>query len=448
MLLLVSTKDDIYRLYEFLKTSGKSLKVIDLEGHVCVEIGTKTHYISQTVPLCLDMILQLCPNLESFNGTVVRLSPIACTYPKVKRLMIRYMVYTPSANKSTISANTSIALVKRFPSLKQLQLPSCHDSRALPVIHQYCPSLRSLEYGTRGDATVVDHGSLTINTPGLHSLSVDESCALRLEDLTWTLTRYSNTLVNINIRGHQAYRDDSTAALDPNARFEHLRNITFDFFAEDHSTSLLRLILQHASDARSLSTIPYNVDDADIYEILTRMQHLTSIECSAPSTTMIRLMEHHGTLRHASTLRNVAVGFDHDGELHEDMLNAIRRLPQLQCLSLNLNGCVLGDRFLAFMEMLSHECPCLEELELLSWHEIPPELIPKFRLYPRLKSLTLRSPDCWDECLLDLLHCPSLVSLYLLDANLPEEAADALAKVLTYIDVTEHYQSIVRNHIE
>lgn len=53
-------------------------------------------------------------------------------------------------------------------------------------------------------------------------------------------------------------------------------------------------------------------------------------------------------------------------------------------------------------------------------------------MYTNLKYLSLYGPNTWDECLLDLLECPSLVSLHIPEDSIDMEVAEALEDLLLW----------------
>lgn len=392
--MIVSKSSDISHLYALLKSTSGALK------NIYLKVGPGIRHDS----VQLAVILRHCPHLEVFKCNQVFLAPLEHTYKKMKKLWIDSIVHT-------VSAETILALVEHLPALKHIRLPRCEDSSALPMVYSHCPRLRTLAYSTTWEAVVVFHESIVIKEYGLHSLTVEGGSNLHLQDVVDALTSCSNTIVNVDIDVGMAYEGSTSLVLDQSVRFPRLRNITLCIHDEDQGKELVRWILKHAPNTRTIYAPPYNIDEPDIYATMQGMHHLKSIGSLAPSTTMISIMEYHGALGNTSTLRKVKVGFNYNGEHRERILNAIVRLPQLESLSLHLHGAGLGNSFVDYLETLADECPCLEELELRACHNLPDQVISIFPLFTNLKYLTVLCPNTWDESWLDLLECPALLYL-------------------------------------
>lgn len=105
------------------------------------------------------------------------------------------------------------------------------------------------------------------------------------------------------------------------------------------------------------------------------------------------------------------------------VLKTVVRLSNLHELFVQLPQDVVGEEPVAFLENLARGCPHLEVLMIGSPTELPAEIIPKITMYPNLKELTLYSPNVWDECLFQLLKCPSLKSLGIYRENIQDAVA-------------------------
>lgn len=93
----------------------------------------------------LSQILALCPKLISLalNHCETDLTVLGSDqqYPGMKRLLLRYTA-TPITDEGMID------ILRRVPSLQHLTAHPCSSLRPLSTLHQHCPSLKSLKYGT------------------------------------------------------------------------------------------------------------------------------------------------------------------------------------------------------------------------------------------------------------------------------------------------------------
>lgn len=93
----------------------------------------------------LSQILVLCPKLISLAlnhcETDLTVLGIDQQYPAMKQLLLRYTA-TPITDKGMIE------ILRRVPSLQHLTAHPCSSLRPLSTLHQHCPSLKSLKYGT------------------------------------------------------------------------------------------------------------------------------------------------------------------------------------------------------------------------------------------------------------------------------------------------------------
>lgn len=368
----------------------------------------------------LDGILDRFPYIELFSSGNVDLSPLRNTYSNLKSLLIQSV-------RQPLEENEILALLKQLPALRYLKLPRCQSSRPLSIIHQYCPSLRTLTYSMGEDADTICNDIMVINDAGLHSLTIEALHGFQTQDLAAVLTANSDTLVNLSLFGETASQGN-ILNLDPNVRFARLRNIVFRLGAGQQGKDFLQWLLKHAPNVEAVVVARYNVDDPHVYASMKDIRSLDSLDFVLPSPSLIRVLEHHTSLGLESSLHTITINFNGDHGLHA--LSVVSRLPTLEVIDLQLGDAIMGQEFVAIMEKIFVGCHFLEELGLHCDHELPHDIIHTFRMCAHLASLTLNSPNDWGECLMDLLDCPSLISLDVPTDDLPYAIQTAIGHLL------------------
>ncbi|CDH60852.1 predicted protein [Lichtheimia corymbifera JMRC:FSU:9682] len=365
-----------------------------------------------------DDILEHFPNLEEFfSNRNVHLAGLSQTYTN-HQTMIIMSVHEP------LEANEIIRLLKQLPGLRHLELSGCQNSSPLARIHQYCPSLRALAY-TAGEHKSMRHlDNVAINGNGLHSLRINAGINYKVHDVAVILSTYSHTLVDIRILGETTYHDH-IMNLDPTTEFACLRNIHFGLRAGEQGKELLEWILKHSQNVRTVDMPRYNIDDPQVYDSMKEMRYLESLIFALPSSCLVRVLEHHASLGLQATLHTLLICSTVDD--WSCALGAIAHLSTLHVLYLHLGDAALGDRFLVNMTDLFRKCVFLEDLSLTYYDELPHDIIHKFPMCLNLEFLALHAVNFLGECILDLLKCPSLISIDVPVDDYPVEIKEALS---------------------
>ncbi|CDH60787.1 predicted protein [Lichtheimia corymbifera JMRC:FSU:9682] len=314
-----------------------------------------------------------------------------------------------------------------FSRLRHLELPGCQSSCPLASIHQYCPSLRVLAYTVGDNNSMIYPNDVAINGNGLHSLRINAGINFKIDDVAAILSRYSDTLVNICIMGETTYHDH-IMKLDPNIEFACLRDIWFNIDAGEQGKDLLKWILQHAQNVRTVDMSRYNIDDPQVYASMKEMRYLDTLNFLLPSPSLVRVLEHHVSLGLQSTLHTLMICSN--GDHWSFALGAIAHLSTLHVFILHLGDAALGDGFLVHITDIFRKCVSLEHLGLYCQNELPHDIIHIFPMCRNLESLTIYAANDWGECILNLLECPSLISLDVPVDDLPMEIEEALSHLL------------------
>lgn len=224
----------------------------------------------------------------------------------------------------------------------------------------------------------------------------------------------------------------SSTILSQHAHFKRLTRLMVypgdDDDDIDSRSTLLQWIIKDAPNVKVIGAPQCDISHSDVYHTTTKMPDLESLSFALPSTTLIGGLEYHATtLKHRSKLQILSVDVHYSGEQCPRVWRAVAGLSNLRELFMQLSGATLDEEFVIFIEALARGCPQLTQLILESPTNFPTAIISKFPLYPKLEELTLGSPNFWDECLLDVLKCPSLQALYMDSAQMTAHVADALA---------------------
>ncbi|CDS06445.1 hypothetical protein LRAMOSA08973 [Lichtheimia ramosa] len=377
--------------------------------------------------ISLKDILQHFPNIEAFTCNSVNVTDLIVhpqhTY-KVKKLVL-------TAITQPLGSQDVIALLKRFPSLEHLVLTDCQDSIPLAILHQYCPALGSLSYSMTGRTRSPDFAISAMSTTGFHSLSIYAGDNFNMEHVIPLLITHCDTLVDVQIHGIMNQQPNMTHLLpEQDVVFKQLRELTFDPDEANDGSVLVQWILKRVPNARRIGVINCNIDDQHVYEAMKQANNLESLTFTLPSPSLIHLLKYHDTLGQQSRLNSVGIDVNFCREHGAHAMKAVAHLSNLRGLFLQLRGATLGEEFVAFIENMARGCPSLEELIMESPVEFPPAIIDKFPLYRNLQELTLGSPNVWDECLLQLLKCPSSKGVFIGKKNIQDHVAAKLGDLV------------------
>lgn len=103
--------------------------------------------INDECSLPLHDVLDACPNLVSFSTHAedpdFSSSSPSTRYPKMTHLAIR------NASRTSFSHDTTVDILKLFPSLLSLSIAPSPGSSVLTILHEHCPSLQVLHFGNQ-----------------------------------------------------------------------------------------------------------------------------------------------------------------------------------------------------------------------------------------------------------------------------------------------------------
>ncbi|KAJ8652700.1 hypothetical protein O0I10_011645 [Lichtheimia ornata] len=406
--------------------------------------------------LHLRDILESCPNLvslrtESVDPAMVSL-PISSCYPKITHLALHDV-----PEDTALEYDHMIGVLSRFPSLLSFEISPTPDSRVLPILHEYCPYLQVLYFGsTSKQLGVIDVHPHRKGIKSAH-LGGEFGYLVAQGDLIQFLHVHRNSLEEVEacddideydsywklVNGQviiQAGDRDAPPPLrfgyDPTTQAENsfMQLISIDFSHSESSTSN-EFVLWLISNAPNLKAINLRISHLrhDITNAMIKLRHLSKLEIvrwvwgdhSDYYEGIIQFLEHHVGMGETSTLKEITISartmaFD---------ATWIPFISKLQCLkNLKLHALSIPEDCLPVMEKIGRGCPALEDLTLgVRGCDIGDGIISSLCQHSNLKCLRIGSTSLNPGTLILMTILPGLESLYL-ECNVPESVMEMLRK--------------------
>ena len=182
--------------------------------------------VTESAMLNLRDILERCPRLSSLTvyhiinaDLVSALHP----YPHSIQPIQKLAVLDLQGLRHPVNYQQQLVLLEHFPSLQSLTLSPCHDSRFLPLVQQYLPSLQYLAISVQSYIQGPEsrkYESTLSNQRGLRSLYVDDEAGrcYDIDDIRQYIMNCCDTLESATILVG-TLRDDP----QPSVHFPQLR---------------------------------------------------------------------------------------------------------------------------------------------------------------------------------------------------------------------------------
>ncbi|KAJ8657994.1 hypothetical protein O0I10_006265 [Lichtheimia ornata] len=352
--------------------SLQKLYVQDVSAH-CVDYlvsslmsisGTLTHC---TIELEGDSMLPIgdillnCSNLDSLEIAQTYAPSISTlpmtTWPKLRTLIIF------TSRIGMITSDEIIAIGKRFPSLKKLQLSPCEDVESTRVVLEYYPWMNALRLDTFGSGfaiTIDDDGPL-FKEVGITRFNVALSV---LENDPW------KGVIDI-LRQHQQTLEFITFYANIPGQPEEIYNIEYGRLKKlhlsksgwwiPHNAPMLEELKITWSSLTSESTMP---DTTPLPPMLKKME--LSLYPVFGDVDKAALEQYIQRFAHHSQLKELIVAFDYSNDV-ANVLHAILHLGQLERLRIECKGDWDSTQMERFFDGLSKGCPNLSSLGISSW---------------------------------------------------------------------------------
>ncbi|KAJ8657581.1 hypothetical protein O0I10_006645 [Lichtheimia ornata] len=313
----------------------------------------RTAYGSVSPPL--TGVLLACPNLVSLeiNQPIdTYLSDLPkMTWPKVTTLKI-------ANTRKTYGCDAIRAICERFPSLKLLSIGSCSDLLSIPIIHQYYPSMRSLQVLV--ECSIIglrysDEGP-DCEEPGITDLAISMDNWKRGEpvpDIGLLFKQHHHTLESITMDVHTAV-DESSMYDIKYPRLKTLSLMNIGWWIPGNAPMLQNLhITQEAfiTSPAVLATIPPKVKELTLTDL-----DGAHVGNKSPIVNYLHRYIDHSPLR-------VLVIHNANMNTMGNILDVIGRLRQLRSLFFIYEEWD-PKQMESFFRKLNHGCPHLAHIHL------------------------------------------------------------------------------------
>ncbi|CDH54819.1 predicted protein [Lichtheimia corymbifera JMRC:FSU:9682] len=438
----------------FSRARFPNLKVLDINcGHLTsgdpilsglqIVAASLTHlYIMDGSCLRLSDIMESCPNLVSLTTDEMNVGvPLSTCYPKMKHLSIHKLTRTP------LDYDTLVYLLSRFPSLLSLDITPRPDCRLLTILHEHCPCLQRLYFGSRSfPASNIEvhpdrrgvtlarlHGYrqhymqdhviqfLLTHQNSLETLECDGKI-IKHGDAIWKLSD-GGRLLQLNGNG------------DPTQSFTRLANLRFSEGCSLSCGPFITWIVKNAPNLKAISLIEPVLQPA-IADVLIKSPHLSKLEItrlwedddlfSGDFEGIFDFFLYHISMGAQSTLQEIIL---HAGMRLYSELEWIHLISKLKCLkNLELLAHFIPMDCIPLLEAIGQGCPALEMLTLGKKDAtFQAGLMAHLCKFSNLKCLRIRARALSDNDLVALTMIPSLELLYL-ECDVPDFIMQRLLK--------------------
>lgn len=339
-------------------------------------------------------ILETCPNLEFLKATDVDafmpLSP-STIYPKMKHLAL-YQQPTRARKHENM-----VDVLRRFPSLRVLEISPMPDSSLLPILHKSCPYLQVLFYELVSQYFGTTATKIHPNREGITSAYLGGDDFYHQDDLIEFLCAQRNSLEILDFRGTHEI-ENALWELSTDGRVLPQRSTSLQENNDPSSsvtfTRLIDLRFIDINPLRNMPMILWIVLNApnlnaihifnshfkpDVAKALIKLKQLRKVEIEHNDVRDMndniihdnyegihQFFEYHAALGDHSTLEHVAVLMD---SLNASKQTWLPLLPQLRCLKiLEIRGegacgdCVIAKNCIPIIERIRQYCPSLKKL--------------------------------------------------------------------------------------
>ncbi|KAJ8657596.1 hypothetical protein O0I10_006660 [Lichtheimia ornata] len=320
--------------------------------------GTLTHLnlnMESGPDLGLAEIVMVCPNLKLLNirdpADADATSLPMTTWPTLTTLSLLF------AHKD-ITRDQVIAIWKRFPSLKKLQLSPCTDVQSTLLVSEYCPWINRLDVSvySSGIQLVYSDEENSSEQHGVTkiTMAIKHPSGKTCKDTSSIVKKYHNTLEHLEW-GMDSSLDTENIEHLQYPRLKKLALCRSGWQIPRYAPLLEELMLT----SRIITTHP------DVFDMIS--PHLIKLELKlqgAPQlvdkSSIVRFL---GRVALQCQLKELVVRF-HSEDNVTSVMDAIYRLDQLECLKISFTRVWDPYRMERFFDRLVKACPLLSRLEL------------------------------------------------------------------------------------
>lgn len=352
-------------------TGGQATDVLSLVmaigdrlTHLTLNINGQYEINEDTQLVHLEQILQHTPCLYALDvtGAVVNVwNDKNTVYPHLCLMRIHHPIHA-------MEHEAVIHLLERFPSLQALTLFRCTTSQALPMIHDYCPSLHYLRYATScddgefSDVDSYDDFYASNSTPGLRVLHLGacQPTTFNACDLMALLERHHETLEEIYISGEL----NTSSLVYPGVMdmsFPKLNSLHLHDYVYDGSIDLCTLLMETIPHTISIQG---NADHGPFSHLKAFTMHL---ENSVHIQSLHSIVDYYITLGQSSSLTSLSLHFClEDDDSTTQLLYNIGDLVQLDKFTIDVReGSVSDHSFGPILERFGKRHHRFSRLKLL-----------------------------------------------------------------------------------
>lgn len=395
--------------------------------------------ISECHSIQLRDILESCPNLVSLSTDevdCVMSSSSSTRYPNMRHLALYDASETPPTHDDMVD------VISRFPSLVSFEITPMPESSLLPILHEHCPYLQRLYYGTRsngffahafenhsirkgitsavlgGDEIYVqDH---VIQFLHLHRHTLESFHLLgqmvKSYDALWELSDGRVQRRNRQ-RQDESLNTDNDSSLSATS-FQRLVNICFLELHPSLAVPFMKWIILNAPNLTTIS-LPESRFLPDIASAMIQLKHLSTLEIISvfggldnDNNGIRQFLEYHIDIGNRSLLEHVIV---HMEAIEMSKATWIPLFAQLQNLkNRELLADIITHRCKEMLEELGRGCHALEKLTLgMDGADMVEGIIKPLRQIRNLKDIRMGGATVFDSDLVILASFPRLEHLFL-----------------------------------
>lgn len=371
----------------------------------------------ESMTMQLSQILMLCPRLISLTLNHCETDMTALDsdqqYPAMKHLLLRYTA-TPITDEGMID------ILRRVPSLQHLSAHPCSSLRPLTTLHQHCPSLKSLKYGTDQYVPYFFESYRGFQ----HVFQIwDERDVHAATRISFLLSCFGSKLEAFDYRCGYGLSNKAGASRYPitddiaakKICLPRLRKLDMDLLWEN---DLPGWIIENAPALNSIHLANAAINN----KVIHAMTHLSSLEnlhmISQPdgihndSLVQARkcFFETQSSLGDASRLKHLAFQVSNTPLLA--WLLPVATLPKLETLGFRV-GSFVDKEVAEFTKLLAEQCWTLREASFSSYHgHFETGVISPLKDLKTIETLYIHTNQLFKEDALALGECEALQKLH------------------------------------
>ncbi|KAJ8652396.1 hypothetical protein O0I10_011976 [Lichtheimia ornata] len=359
--------------------------------------------------LQLRDILETCPNLVFLKAThgraILPLSP-SSIYPKMKHLALHRRLKRPRKHEDMVD------VIRRFPSLRMLELTPMAESSLLPLLHKHCPYLLAVVFENSCRIFYRVTEIVYPNRKGIETVYLEGCNFYKQDDLIQFLHPQRDSLQLFQFHGDIEINDNASWAIW-NGHVQHHHHQqqqppdyspSFPQLMDFHLTNIhpsttgVPMTLWILLNAHNLATI--HIHDTyfrpNIVNAMIKLNHLQKVHIDVVSNenddSIHQFLGHHIALGNRSTLKDVIVETTHIEISAKPWMPLLSKLPRLK--NLELLAAAISENCIPLMEEIGQGCPALENLILgMDGAELADGLLPPLRRHPNLKWLKIGADE-------------------------------------------------------